>query len=72
MPAREGGKRRHDARRWGTTSRPSKASRAQARAAADCAWLLHDLIRADPERMVDVERSMRERPGRVLRCPLRR
>jgi hypothetical protein len=24
---------------------------------------LHDIIRADPERMVDVERSMRDAPG---------
>ena len=61
-PAREGGKRRHDALRWGTTSRPSKASRAQARAAADCVWLLYDIMRTDPERAVDVECSMRDAP----------
>jgi hypothetical protein len=29
----------------------------------DCVWILHDIIRADPERMVDVERSMRDAPG---------
>jgi hypothetical protein len=29
----------------------------------DRAWLLHDIIRADPERMVDVERSMRDGRG---------
>jgi hypothetical protein len=28
----------------------------------DCAWLLHDIILADHERMVDVERSMRDAP----------
>jgi hypothetical protein len=28
-----------------------------------CTWLLHDIIRVDPERMVDVERSMRDAPG---------
>jgi hypothetical protein len=29
----------------------------------DCAWLLHDIIWTDSERMVDVERSMRDAPG---------
>ena len=29
----------------------------------DCDWLLYDIIRTDPERMVDVERSMRDAPG---------
>jgi hypothetical protein len=29
----------------------------------DCAWLLHDIIQTDPERMVDVERSMRDALG---------
>jgi hypothetical protein len=29
----------------------------------DCDWLLFDIIRTDPERMVDVERSMRDAPG---------
>jgi hypothetical protein len=27
------------------------------------AWLLRDIIRVDPEHMVDVERSMRDAPG---------
>jgi hypothetical protein len=29
----------------------------------DRGWLLRDIIRADPERMVDVERPMRDAPG---------
>ena len=29
----------------------------------DCVWLLYGIIRTDPERMVDVERSMRDAPG---------
>ena len=29
----------------------------------DCVWLLYDIIRTDPERMMDVEPSMRDAPG---------
>jgi hypothetical protein len=37
--------------------------RAPARGAAHCAWLPHDINQTDPERMVDVERSMRNTLG---------
>jgi hypothetical protein len=30
---------------------------------AEGVWLLYDIIRTDPERMMDVERSMRDAPG---------
>ena len=46
----------------GTTSKSSEVSRARRGVPPDCVWLLYDIIRTDPERMVDVERSMRDAP----------